>query len=331
MTTNTNECNQIKEIPIFFATDDNYVPFLDVSIRSLIDNASKDYKYRIVVLNTGLNKQNTDKIKAMENENFKIDFTDISYAVESLRNKLPVCYHFGLAAWYRLFIQSLFPQYDKIVYLDCDIVVLGDISKLYNMDMQGNNIAGVVEQFVLRTKEFSDYTKLAIGVDAKNYINSGIMLIDLKKFREQNIEQKFTYLINKYNFDVIDPDQAYINFLCKDKIKYLDVAWNREPLECLECQKPQIIHYALYKKPWQYDDVYLGEHFWNYAKKSPFYDDILKIKNSFDDDAKAKKERAGVAIKEHGVDVAFNSKNTFVKMCQNYPEELQYLEKYKNN
>ena len=188
---NTKESTNVKEIPIFFATDDNYVPFLDVAVRSLISNASKDYKYKIIVLNTGLNKQKTDKVKAMENENFSIEFADISYAIEDLKNKLPNCYHFGLATWYRLFIQSLFPQYDKILYLDCDIVVLGDVSKLYNMDLEGNNIAGVVEPFILRTKEFSDYTKLAVGVDAKDYINAGIMVIDLKKFRDQKIEQKF--------------------------------------------------------------------------------------------------------------------------------------------
>ena len=57
-------------IPIFFSTDDNYVPFLDVSIRSLIANASKDYKYKIVILNTGLNELNTKKVKEMENEKF---------------------------------------------------------------------------------------------------------------------------------------------------------------------------------------------------------------------------------------------------------------------
>ena len=65
-------------------------------------------------------------------------------------------------------------------------------------------LAGVVEQFILRTKEFSDYTKYSVGVDAENYINAGILVIDLDKFRKQRIEEKFSYLINKYNFDVIN-------------------------------------------------------------------------------------------------------------------------------
>ncbi len=307
--------NQKFEIPIFFSTDDNYVPFLDVAVRSLKQNASSDYRYKIVVLNTGLNNESINRVKLLEDDNFKIEFANISYAINSMRSVLPNQYHFGLATWYRLFIQNLFPEYHKILYLDCDIVVVGDISKLYFADLEGNMLGGVVEQFILRTKEFSDYTKYAVGVDAENYINAGILVIDLDKFRQQRIEEKFTYLINKYNFDVIDPDQGYINFLCQGKIKYLPVEFNRTPLECVECKNPTVIHYALYKKPWQYDDVFLGEYFWQYAKTSPFYEDILKIKDAFDDEARAKKERAGIEIKQHGVKT-LSSNNTFVKVFE---------------
>ena len=67
-----------KEIPIFFSTDDNYIPYLDVAVSSLIANASKEFNYRIIILNTGLNESNIDKIKQNEREKFKIDFVDIS-------------------------------------------------------------------------------------------------------------------------------------------------------------------------------------------------------------------------------------------------------------
>lgn len=309
-----------KIIPIFFATDDNYVQFLDVAIRSLIKNASTEYQYKIIVLNTGLTEENISKIKLLENENFEIRFDDISNSIEDLKNRLPNIYHFGLAAYYRLFIETLYPQYDKILYLDCDIVVTGDISKLYFTDIESNLIAGVVEQFILRTPEFSKYTKEAVGVESKNYINSGIMIMNLKEFRKSRIEEKFTYLINKYNFDVIDPDQAYLNFLCKGRIKYLDVSWNRTPIEDLVCDQPNIVHYALYKKPWQYDDVFLGEYFWQYAKESPFYESIMTIKNNFNDEAKTKKEKAGIEIKEHGLR-AVAGENNFVKVFKLHPEE----------
>ncbi|MBQ8451784.1 MAG: glycosyltransferase family 8 protein [Clostridia bacterium] len=303
--------NQI--IPIFFSTDDNYVPFVDISIRSLIENASRDYKYKIMVLNTGLNKENTDKILKLSDENFEIEFVDVSPAIEGIKEKLKNIFHFGLATYYRLFIEQMFPEYDKILYLDCDIVVKGDISKLYFTDLEGNWIGGVVEQFILHTEEFSTYTREAVGIESKNYINAGIMIIDLAKFRENKIEDTFVELINKYNFETIDPDQAYINFLCRGHIKYLPVCWNRTPLEMIPCENPQIIHYALYKKPWQYDNVFLGEHFWEYAKKSPFYENILSIKENFDDEKKAKKEQAGIQIKLDALKIA-ESDNTFKKV-----------------
>ncbi len=310
--TNFKGHKNLNEIPIFFSTDNNYLPFLDVAIRSLIKNASKQYKYRIVVLNTGLDDAKVQKIKSAENENFIIDFVDISCAVDDIAHKLPIKSHFGLATWYRLFIQSLFPEYDKILYLDCDIVVLGDISKLYHTDLEGNTIGGVVENWILNSPIFSLYTKEAVGVENKYYINAGIMIMDLAKFREQKVEERFVDLINTYNFNVIDPDQSYINYLCQGKIKYLPFSWNRTPLEMVECESPQIVHYALGIKPWQNKDMFLGYYFWENAKDSPFYDDILEIANSFDDIARLKKERAGIDIQIQAIEYA-HSENTFKK------------------
>lgn len=317
MNTQDNKTLNITEtkdniIPIFFSTDNNYLPFLDVAIRSLIANASKDYKYQIVVLNTGLDKDKTDKIKKLENDNFKIEFADISYAIKDIKDKLPIEQHFALATWYRLFIESLFPEYDKILYLDCDIVVLGDISQLYNTDLEGNYIAGVIENFILHSPIFSYYTKEAVGIDSKEYINAGIMIIDLKKFRENNIEKRFVNFINTYNFDVIDPDQSYINYLCHGHIKYLPFEWNRTPLENVECENPKIVHYALGFKPWHVKNMFLAKHFWDYAIESPFFDEIIAINEGFDDLQRLKKERAGIDIQIKAIEYT-DGGNTFTK------------------
>ena len=300
------------EIPIFFSTDDNYVPFLDVTIRSLIENASKDYQYKIIILHTGLNPENISKVESLENDNFSIEFADVSVAIKDIVHLLPIEQHFGLATWYRLFIQSMFPQYDKILYLDCDIVVLGDIAELYFTDLEDNYIAGVVEHWILHSPIFSHYTKEAVGIESKNYINAGIMIMDLKKFREARIEEQFVELINKYNFNVIDPDQSYLNYLCKGKIKYLPFEWNRTPLENVECENPKIVHYALGFKPWHSPNMFLGSHFWKYAETSVFYEDILNVKNNFDDMARLKKERAGIDIQIKAIEYV-NSDNTFKK------------------
>lgn len=306
----------LNEIPVFFSTDNNYLPYLDVAIRSLIKNASKEHNYRIVILNTGLDREKMDKIKALSSDQFIINFVDVSHAVDDIKHQLRNVYHFGLAAYYRLFIEEMFPEYDKILYLDCDIVVLGDVSKLYYMDMGDNAVAGVVEQFSPHTPAFRLYIKEAVGVDSKNYINSGVLLMNLAKLREMQMEKQFVELITTYNFDVIDPDQAYINYICQGKIKYLPLEWNRFALEAVECQTPNIIHYALGVKPWQKQDIFLGEHFWKYAKESSFIDDIVNSRDSFDILADLKKQRAAIDIQIQAIEYA-HSKNTFNKVLKN--------------
>ena len=300
-----------KSIPIFFATDDNYIPFLEVALRSLIENASKKYNYIIHILNTGLNKDNMSIISSLKNENFNIIFDDISSNIEPIKSRLKNVYHFSLVTYYRLFIESLFPQYDKVLYLDCDIVVLGDISKLYNVFL-GNNLVGAIQEQVINSSEdFKKYAKFGVGIEPEKYFNAGILVMNLKKFRQQKIEQKFVYLMNTYNFDVCDPDQAYLNVLCKDKVKYLPNGWNKASLPNQLEGDLNICHYALYKKPWQYEDVLNGEHFWFYAKKCKLYNKILDAKNNFDEVKRKQKELANIQIVEHALKIINSNKNFY--------------------
>lgn len=303
----------IKEIPIFFSTDDNYVSYLDVAISSLIANASRKFKYRIIVLNTGLCEENIRKVKRRERAGFKIDFVDISPQIERIRSRLKNVYHFSIVTYYRLFIASLFPQYDKVIYLDCDLVVLGDISELYCVELGENILGAAPEQFVQNTAEFRAYAERALGVDPDGYVNAGVLLMNLKQFREDRIEEKFISLITEHDFDLLDPDQAYLNYLCLGKIHVLPNGWNKEPMPLACDGKKNIVHYALYKKPWQYDDVADGEHFWNYARRSEFYDAICSARRCFGDAEREKKEAAAREIIEHAKRIVA-SENTFSKV-----------------
>lgn len=276
-----------REIPIFFSTDDNYIPYLDVAIASLIANASKDYNYRIIVLNTGIRPENVSKIKLNERDGFVIDFIDISRNLENIKSHFRNVYHFSIVTYYRLFIASLFPQYDKIVYLDCDLVVLGDISKLYSIELGDNILGAVSDQYVCNTREFRLYAEKAIGVNPDTYFNAGVLVISLEQFRKNDIENKFVKLITEHDFDLLDPDQAYLNYLCFGKTHILPNGWNKAPTEIICEGNKNIVHYNLYKKPWQYDDIIDGEYFWQYANKSPFYELILDRKANFGEKEKA--------------------------------------------
>ncbi|MBO5778421.1 MAG: glycosyltransferase family 8 protein [Clostridia bacterium] len=301
-----------KEIPIFFSTDDAYIPYLDVAIASLIDNASKDYRYRIIVLNTGVSSESISLIKKNEQDGFTIDFIDISRNLETIQSHFKNVYHFSVVTYYRLFIASLFPEYDKIIYLDCDLVVLGDISKLYQIDLGDNILGAGPEQYVQHTAEFRQYAQIALGVDPDQYINAGVLVINLAEYRKKRIEEKFIEMITQHDFDLLDPDQAYLNYLCQNKILILPNGWNKEPT-LLPCEgEKNIVHYALYKKPWQYDDVIDGEFFWHYAGKSRFYRRILQNRAAFTEDEKAKHEYAAKEILEHAK-VITESDYTFAK------------------
>ena len=296
-------------IPVFFATDDNYIPYLEVALRSLIDNASKKYTYNIHILNTGLLEENKNAIMQLANKNFKIFFEDITGSIAPIKAMLKDVYHFSIVMYYRLFIEKLFPQYDRVIYLDCDIVVLGDISKLYNTYLGGNLVGACQEQVINSNETFKRYAREAVGVVPEKYFNSGILLMNLKKFREDKICEQFMYLINTYNFDVVDPDQAYLNVLCYGKVKYLSNGWNKEALPLKLEGKLNIVHYALYKKPWQYDDVLNGEYFWNYAKKCTMYNKILLSRQNFDDTKKKAKEQSNIEIVEHALKIISDKDN----------------------
>ena len=301
------------EIPIFFSTDDTYIPYLDVAIRSLIANADRNYHYRIIVLNTGLELCNIAKIKENIQPGFAIEFVDISNRVEHIMTYFKEVYHFSVPAYYRLFIASLFPQYDKILYLDCDIVVLGDIAELYNTPLGSNILGAAPEQHVQNTAEFRYYARVALGLDPDTYVNSGVLLMNLEAFRESHIEEQFIELITKYNFDLLDPDQAYLNYLCRGKIHTLPNGWNKEPLD-IPCEgKKNIVHYALYKKPWQYDDVIDGHCFWQYAKQSLFYSRILENRAAFGSEERAKKDAAAREILQRAKRIV-ESDCTFAKL-----------------
>ena len=90
-----------EEVPIFFAVDDNYVPFLGVALKSLIENSSKEYKYLVKVLYTSVTESNIKKIKKYENDNFDIEFVDLTTQVEKIRDKLYTRDYFSNTTYYR--------------------------------------------------------------------------------------------------------------------------------------------------------------------------------------------------------------------------------------
>ena len=271
-------------IPIFFSVDEGYAPYLDCAIRSMVENASKDNEYKIYVLHQDLTEDSIEKIKTGVKPPFSIEFTKLSdefYGItERDENKLR-CDYFTMTIYFRLFIAEMFPQYDKGLYIDSDIIVPSDISELLSIDLEGNIIAACCDHSIKGVPEFVYYIENYVGVPIDEYINSGVLLMDLKMMREKHFSEEFLRLLNTYHFDTVAPDQDYINVMCNGKIKYLDNSWDTMPPQGGEeavIDDPKLIHYNLFLKPWFYDNIPYEEYFWKYASESPFRNDILAAK-----------------------------------------------------
>lgn len=279
-------------IPIFYAIDDGYAKFVAVSIKSLIMNANNNYNYDINVIYENLSEENAEKLKSLETDNVKIILTEmnqnLSMITDKLGNRLRE-YTFTLTIFFRLFIPVMFPKYDKCIYIDADTVIPGDISRLYNEDLGNNYLGCIVDKSTIDNEILASYFEEVVGIPRDKYINSGVLLMNSKKLRELKIDEKFLDLYIKYGFDVIAPDQDYINSMCYGHIKYLSDIYDAMPNpNNKEVENPVIIHYNLFLKPWQYENVQYYDYFWKYAKFTPYYDEILEIKNSYTDEDRKK-------------------------------------------
>lgn len=279
-------------IPIFYAIDDSYAKFVAVSIKSLIMNANNNYNYDINVIYENLSEENAKKLKSLETDNVKIILTEmnqnLSMITDKLGNRLRE-YTFTLTIFFRLFIPVMFPKYDKCIYIDADTVIPGDISRLYNEDLEDNYLGCIVDKSTNDNEILASYFEEVVGIPRDKYINSGVLLMNSKKLRELKIDEKFLDLYTKYGFDVIAPDQDYINSMCYGHIKYLSDIYDAMPNpNNKEVENPVIIHYNLFLKPWQYENVQYYDYFWKYAKFIPYYDEILEIKNSYTDEDRKK-------------------------------------------
>ena len=300
-------------IPIFFASDNNYVPFLATAMKSLIVNASPKYNYEINVLQTGISEKNQQKMRNMAEDNFKIRFIDIEPLLTDIKERLKLRLrdYYSISIYYRLFIESLFKQYQKVLYLDADIVVEGDISELYNADI-GDNLLGVVQDGVVQADErlIDSFTR-SLGFDANDYFNSGVLVMNLKEFRKEMILDKFLYLLEHYNFDTIAPDQDYLNVLCHGKVKYLEKGWDVMPNADKEIDMNHlyIIHYNMFKKPWNYDCTPLVENFRKYAKMTPYARVIEDMRMDYTEDKKEAEDLAYAKMVMRNDDIANSTVN----------------------
>ena len=281
-------------IPIFLASNDKYASFVATTMASICYNTKSFCNFYI--LDSGISNLNKKRIEFLKEKfnNFSIEYLHIDLSKFSDFKLLP---HIPLDAYSRFFIPILKPELDKAIYLDVDISVLGDIKELYDVDLK-DRCLGAVSEYHSIEQQKTLAKRLDIKYnDKKQFFNSGILLINSKKWRESNIIRRLFKIQDKYN-DVLewgDQDvlikQFYENYLVLDiKFNLLtgqiiyknNFSGKVEKMVDNAIKNPIIRHFETPGKPWLtnknfYDnnnDLQNFEDFWFFAKMTDFYDNI---------------------------------------------------------
>lgn len=270
----------MQKIAIVFATDNNFILQTFVAIASILKNRKENYFADFYILIADHENPCSSKYEQKLNkkfQNFSINFQKVQSELFATMN---LCIkHITLPTYYRLMIPEVLKQYDKCIYLDGDIVICGDIIQLYQYDLQGCAIAGVkMSRMAYDNQMRRQYAEMNIFKTLDTYINAGVLLMDLKKLREQEMTKKFMKCAADNSFPM--QDQDVINVCCNTDIAILPYRFNvllkeyatdreimghiygREEVE-RAYESPFLIHYAdPYTKPWKNIYAVLTKEWW---------------------------------------------------------------------
>ena len=273
---------------ICFCIDKKYTMPLVVCLLSLFKN-NPNTTFNIYIINNGLDKFATDSIAKMSAEHDAyVKFIDIN---TDITKQFPINHHISQAAYYRLLMDNFIPKtIDKILYLDVDIIVNGAITDLYQTDIS-HVILGAVEN-----PNFKRHSILGMKPISK-YFNSGVLLINLKKWRDDNIGQKTIDYINTNKEKLLCHDQCAINAVLDGAWRILSPTYNfqtsyldKNPAHGYSVsilngakKNPVIIHYTGSSKPWSFGNKHpFKSIFLSYLRQSPYkeykYQDV-NLKN----------------------------------------------------
>lgn len=208
---------------ILLASDDNYAPLLGVTIYSLLKNNKKDFdNINITVFDNGISEENKTKINEICLKS--IIKTNLNFIeIYNLKDKcgLDVNASRPIATYSRLFAASLLDDsIDKILYIDCDALIVDSFKELWQLNIDDYYCGAVLDSGPKYINMFLDLPQ------HQDHFNAGLLLINLKKWREDNLEKRFVDYLISNNGKVFHNDQGVINVICKDKIYKLPPKYN---------------------------------------------------------------------------------------------------------
>lgn len=282
---------------IVFSANEYFCPYMTVMIQSVIDHASEQNNYDILILNRDITKETQNIIASLAagQENISIRFVDVRPYVSEYDFFIGGKDDFTAEAYFRLLIPYVLDDsYHKALYLDGDMLAVTDIYPLVQVDIEHYLLASTRDYNGLavyydhdekkRRKYRDDILKLSAPDD---YFISGMLLLNLNLFREKYSMQSLLKFATSR--DWLQHDQDVLNVLCDGGLALLlDEAWDvmmpykpellpdyiRKKMEDA-FQNPKIIHYGGFEKPWKNNLHYRTRDFWETAIRTPFYYRII--------------------------------------------------------
>ena len=288
-------------VPIVLAADDDYVPMLATTLLSLAEHASPDRYYDIVIFERNISQRRKDGLVAMLSsfENVALRFHNVWRQVAEYRLSTTT-EHISVETYYRFLIQEVLVGYDKVLYLDADLVVLGDVAELFDTDVEGRLLAAAGDIDFVGNACGADRGRMAYAretmglVDPYAYFQAGVLVMNTAELRKLHSVREWLEISSKrlYLYD----DQDILNAECQGRVVALDPAWNVThdcgarvgriysfaPVPMYDAyldarEHPAIIHYAGFEKPWTYPRCDFAHVYWEYARRTPYYEEFMEI------------------------------------------------------
>lgn len=268
----------MKEIPIFFSFDNNYVIPAAVAFYSLLNKAEANVFYRMYVLHSDITSDNQSLLHDIvkKSRNAELEFRNISNFLHNewengvfggKQNK-----QFNVNTIVKCFAAKFFPEYKKILYSDVDVVFMDDISELIDVNLEGRYIGAVKNAFMKKypEDELGHLSREHYEIFKDTYFAGGIWVLNTDEIRKDNIEETMMNIISDNAVNKKWPDQDIMNIACDNKVEYLSLRYISYPYmldklyadgfvshfsieECIESIiSPKILHYASVK-PWNGD------------------------------------------------------------------------------
>lgn len=277
-------------IHVACSTDDNYAALCGVMLCSLLENNKKN-RVHIHILEHRLDDKQRNKL-LLQSERYgaRCTFHDINDAIlEGCKYRSKV-HQLSKAAYYRILLPSVLNEIDKVLYLDCDMIVRKDLCDLYSKDLNGYPLAAVRDYDQVYNKEHYEQLRFS---DKDEYFNSGLLLINLCFWRENNSEESLISFA-KSERKVFFHDQDALNFVFKNNWIRLQPSWNRYNVFNIHCKglfenkkevflfrnNPGVVHYpGQLFKPWFTNFFIPYKSEWDYYRKKSEWSDFGYLKN----------------------------------------------------